>query len=39
MNIEYPPILTGSTDKKLNALRDYLVRLAQRLNEQEDSHA
>lgn len=30
--MEYPPILTGSTEAQLRALRDYLVRVAQSLD-------
>ena len=30
---EYPPILTGSVEEQLAQLRDYLVRLTQKLNE------
>lgn len=32
---EYPPILRGSTENQLRQLRDYLVRLVQRMNEAE----
>lgn len=32
---EYPPILRGSPENQLRQLRDYLVRLVQKLNEEE----
>ena len=31
--LEYPPILSGSTEQQLRSLRDYLVRLIRALNE------
>ena len=31
--IEPPPILTGDTQHQLQQLRDYLIRLAQQLND------
>ena len=34
MTIEYPPILSGEPEEQLRQLRDYLVRLAQTLNEE-----
>ena len=33
---EYPPILRGSPENQLRQLRDYLVRLVQKLNEEEE---
>lgn len=36
---DLPPILTGSTTQQLNALRDYLVRMAQELNSAENQAA
>ncbi len=33
---EYPPILTGSVEEQLVQLRDYLVRLTQKLNERQE---
>lgn len=33
---EYPPILRGNTENQLRQLRDYLVRLVQKLNEAEE---
>ena len=33
---EYPPILTGSVEEQLAQLRDYLVRLTQKLNERQE---
>ena len=33
---EYPPILTGSDEEQLAQLRDYLVRLTQKLNERQE---
>lgn len=33
---EYPPILTGSAEEQLAQLRDYLVRLTQKLNERQE---
>ena len=32
---EMPPILHGSTQDQINDLRDYLVRLVERLEQQE----
>lgn len=32
---EYPPILRGSPENQLRQLRDYLVRLVQKLNEEK----
>ena len=34
MTVEYPPILSGEPEEQLRQLRDYLVRLAQTLNEE-----
>ena len=34
LGIEYPPILSGTPEEQLEQLRDYLVRLAQKLNEE-----
>ena len=31
---EYPPILTGSKEQQIRDLRDYLVRLVQKMNEE-----
>ena len=36
---EYPPILTGSGEEQLAQLRDYLVRLTQKLNERQEGGA
>lgn len=36
---EYPPILTGSTQQQLGALRDYLVRMARSLEAAEQAQA
>ena len=33
---EYPPILTGSAEEQLAQMRDYLVRLTQKLNERQE---
>ena len=33
---EYPPSLRGSPESQLRQLRDYLVRLVQKLNEAEE---
>jgi hypothetical protein len=33
--MDYPPILHGSMDSQLRQLRDYLVRLAEKINELE----
>ena len=35
--VELPPILTGDTEQQIRQLRDYLIRLAQRLNEEENN--
>lgn len=32
---ELPPILEGTAEEQLQQLRDYLIRLAQQLNEEE----
>ena len=36
--VELPPILTGDEEHQIQQLRDYLIRLAQQLNE-EENHA
>lgn len=36
---EMPPILRGSAQEQINALRDYLVRLAERISKLEDEIA
>ena len=36
---EYPPILSGSEQNQLNALRDYLVRMAKSLEAAERAEA
>ena len=33
--VELPPILTGDTEHRIRQLRDYLIRLAQQLNEED----
>lgn len=33
---EYPPILSGRPEQQLRLLRDYLVRLIQKMNELEE---
>ena len=33
--IELPPILTGNEQNQIRQLRDYLIRLAQQLNEED----
>ena len=33
--LEYPPILSGSAEKQIQLLRSYLVRLIQKLNEND----
>lgn len=35
--LEYPPRLNGTEAEQINALREYLVRLAQQLNELSSS--
>lgn len=35
--IELPPILTGDEQNQIQQLRDYLVRLALQLNEEENN--
>lgn len=37
-DLEYPPILSGDAEQQLRQLRDYLIRLVQALNEEEDKH-
>lgn len=32
---EYPPILRGTAEDQIRQLRDYLVRLVQKMNEEE----
>ena len=34
--IELPPMLTGDETHQIQQLRDYLIRLAQQLNEEEN---
>lgn len=34
--IDLPPILTGDEKQQIKQLRDYLVRLVQQLNEEEE---
>lgn len=34
--IELPPILTGDEKQQIKQLRDYLIRLALQLNEEEE---
>jgi len=34
-DIELPPILTGDEQHQIQQLRDYLIRLVQRLNEED----
>ncbi len=34
---EYPPMLQGSAESQLRQLRDYLVRLVQKMNESEEA--
>lgn len=35
LNLEYPPMLSGTPEQQLEQLRDYLLRVVQRLNEEE----
>ncbi len=37
-DLEYPPLLSGDAEQQVRALRDYLIRLVQALNEEEDKH-
>ena len=37
-DLDLPPILTGDEKQQLRQLRDYLVRLVQTLNEEEERH-
>lgn len=34
LNLEYPPILSGTPEQQLVQLREYLLRIVQRLNEE-----
>lgn len=34
-NLEYPPMLNGTPEQQLEQLREYLLRVVQRLNEEE----
>ncbi len=36
---EYPPMLQGSAERQLRQLRDYLVRLIQKMNEAEEERS
>ena len=36
-DLELPPFLSGTAEEQLARLRDYLIRLAQRLNEEENN--
>ena len=35
--IDLPPILTGDEEHQIQQLRDYLIRLVQQLNEEENN--
>lgn len=35
--IDLPPILTGDAEHQIQQLRDYLIRLVQQLNEEENT--
>lgn len=35
LNLEYPPMLSGTPEQQLEQLREYLLRVVQRLNEEE----
>lgn len=35
-SFELPPLLTGDAEHRLQQLRDYLIRLARQLNEEEN---
>ncbi len=37
-DLDLPPILSGEPEQQLRQLRDYLIRLVQSLNEEEDKH-
>lgn len=37
-DLDLPPILTGDAEQQLRQLRDYLIRLVQTLNEEEDNN-
>ena len=34
LDLEYPPMLSGTPEEQLQQLRDYLVRLVQKLEEE-----
>ena len=36
-DIELPPILTGDEQHQIQQLRDYLIRIVQQLNEEENN--
>lgn len=36
-DFEYPPMLRGTAEEQLQQLRDYLVRLTQKLNERQEN--
>lgn len=36
LNLEYPPILKGTAEEQLAQLREYLLRVVQKLNEESD---
>ncbi len=35
-NLEYPPILKGTAEEQLEQLREYMLRVVQKLNEESD---
>ena len=37
-DLDLPPMLSGSTEQQLRQLRDYLIRLVQSLNEEDEKH-
>ena len=38
-DLDLPPMLSGSSEQQLRQLRDYLIRLVQSLNEEDEKQA
>jgi hypothetical protein len=37
-DLDLPPILSGTEEQQIRQLRDYLIRLVQTLNEEDEKH-
>lgn len=38
IDLDLPPILSGTEEQQIRQLRDYLIRLVQTLNEEDEKH-